>query len=97
MHTATEVVECTEYKVCLVVPTEIECGAGSANLSSGMDTTQNVQTQIMSTILITLCTSCVAVISTLLELTATIAMRMKIGGGASDAAQLEVSESSAAV
>lgn len=97
MHTATEVVECTEYKVCLVVPTERECGAGSANLSSGMDTTHNVQTQIMSTILITLCTSCVAMISTLLELTATIAMCMKIGGGASDAAQLEVSESPVAV
>jgi hypothetical protein len=74
-----------------------ECGAGSAKLSSGMDTTHSAQIQIMSTVLISLCTSCVAVISTLLELIATITTGMKIGGGDSDAAQLEVSESSTAV
>ena len=83
--------------MCLVVPTEIECGAGGAKLSSGMDTTHIVQTQIMSTISIILCTSCVAVINTLLELTATITMGMKTRSGALDVAQLEESESTAAV
>ena len=83
--------------MCLVLTTETECGAGSAKLSSGMDTTRSVQTHIGLTVLIIKCTSCAAVISILLELTAFITIIMKTEGGASDAALLAVSKSSIAV
>ena len=91
-----EVVECIEYIVCLVLPTETGCLAGNAKLYSGMET-HSVQTQITSTILMILYTSCVVVISILLEFIATMIMGVKIEGGDSDVAQLEVSESSTAV
>ena len=72
-------------------------GAGSAKLSSCMDTTHSVPTQITLTVLIIPYTSCVVVISILLELIATIIMGMKTEGGDSDADQLEVSESSTTI
>lgn len=56
--------------------------------SSCMDTTHSVPTQITSTVLIIPYTSCVVMISMLLELIATITMGMKTEGGDSDADQL---------
>lgn len=95
MYAVLEVLECIKCKVSTTAAIETEDGPGNAKISSWMQI-PIVLSLIMLTILTSLCTSCVAVISTLLEYTATMITGVKIEGGGSHAALRKDSKSMAA-